>query len=109
MPRGFGSISIKSWPTFGPTGKPVVMVVDRRGIHRAPTLTSTLAHWHAQFRWHCLPARCGHHLNPLEGFWRVLKEKIGAGRCFPDLHQLSQRTRRVLMDPHERPLYAFHW
>src|SRR5262245_58627851 len=109
MQRAFGSISIKSWPTFGPTGKPVVMVVDRSGIHHAPTLASTLAHWHAQFRWHCLPARCGHHLNPLEGFWRVLKEKIGTGRCFPDLHQLSQRTRRVLMDHHERPLYAFHW
>jgi len=94
---------------FGPTGKAVVMVVDRSGIHRAHKLASTLAHWHEQFRLHFLPARCGHHLNPIEGFWRVMKDKIGAGRCFPDLHQLYQRTRRVLMDHHERPIYAFHW
>jgi len=45
----------------------------------------------------------------IEGFWRVLKERIGAGRCFPDLHQLYQRTRRVLMAHHERPIYAFRW
>lgn len=34
---------------FGSTGKPVVMVVDRSGIHRAKKLASTLAHWHEQF------------------------------------------------------------
>jgi hypothetical protein len=45
----------------------------------------------------------------IEGFWRVMKDRIGAGRCFPDLHQLYQRTRRVLMAHQERPLYAFHW
>jgi hypothetical protein len=27
-----------------------------------------------------------------------MKDRIGAGRCFPDLHQLYQRTRRVLTD-----------
>jgi hypothetical protein len=94
---------------FGPTGKAVVMVVDRSGIHRAHTLTSTLPHWHERFRWYVLPARCGHHLTPIEGFWRVLKDRIGAGRCFPDLQQLYQRTRRVLMAHQERPIYAFHW
>ena len=44
----------------------------------------------------------------IEGFWRVLKDRIGAGRCFSDLHQLYQRTRRVLMAHQERPIYAFH-
>jgi transposase len=94
---------------FGHTGKEVVMVVDRSGIHRAHKLASTLTHWHEQFRLYLLPARCGHHLNPIEGFWRVMKDRIGAGRCFPDLHQLYQRTRRVLMAHQERPIYAFHW
>src|SRR5262245_28985401 len=56
-----------------------------------------------------LLVHCGHHLNPIEGFWRVMKDRIGAGRCFPDLHQLYQRTRRVLMAHQERPIYAFHW
>ena len=44
----------------------------------------------------------------IEGFWRVLKDRIGAGRCFPDLHQLYQRTRRVLTDHQARPIYEFH-
>jgi hypothetical protein len=94
---------------FGNTGKEVVMVVDRSGIHRAHQLDATLDHDHATFRLHGLPPHCGHHLNPIAGFWRVMKETIGAGRCFPDLHQLSQRTRRVLMAHQERPMYAFHW
>jgi len=94
---------------FRKTGKEVVMVVDRSGIHRTRKLASTLAHYDGQFQFHLLPARCGHHLNPIEGFWRVMKDRIGAGRCFPALHQLYQRTRQVLMAHQERPIYAFHW
>jgi hypothetical protein len=45
----------------------------------------------------------------MEGFWRVMKDRIGARRCFPDLHQLYQRTRHVLMGHQERPIYEFHW
>jgi hypothetical protein len=95
--------------TFSQTGKEVVMVVDRSGIHRAHKLDTTLAHYHGTLRFHCLPAHGGHHLNPIEGFWRVMKDTIGAGRCFPELLQLYQRTRRVLMAHQERPIYEFHW
>jgi len=93
---------------FGPIGKEVGRVVDRSGIHRAQQLASTLAHWHEQCRWQVLPPRCGHHLKPIEGFWRGRKDRSGAGRCFPDLQPLSQRTRRVLMAHQERPIDAFH-
>jgi transposase len=95
--------------TFRKTEKEVVMVVDRSGIHRAHKLDATLDHYRGKFRFHFLPAHCGHHLNPIEGFWRVMKDAIGAGRCFGDLHQLYQRTRRVLMAHQERPIYAFRW
>jgi transposase len=94
---------------FGQNDKKVVMVVDRSGIHRAKKLASTLEHWHGQFRLHLLPAHCGHHLNPIEGFWRVMKEAINAGRAFANLHLLYQRTRQVLMAHQERPIYEFHW
>jgi DDE superfamily endonuclease len=94
---------------FGHTGQEGVLVVERSGMHRAHKLASTLAHWHKQFRLHFLPPHCGHHFHPMEGFWRVLKERSGAGRCFPDLHQLYQRTRQVLTAQQERPIYAFHW
>ena len=85
------------------------MVVDRSGIHRAGKLTSTLAHYKGKFQFHLLPAHCGHHRNPIEGFWRVMKDAIGAGRCFHHLAQLYQRTRQVLMAHQERPIYEFHW
>ena len=45
----------------------------------------------------------------IEGFWRVMKDTIGAGRCFSDLLQLYQRTRHVLRAHQERPIYEFHW
>jgi hypothetical protein len=95
--------------TFRKTEKEVVVVVDRSGIHRAHKLDTTLNRYQGKVRFHFLPAHCGHHLNPIEGFWRVMKDAIGAGRCFPDLHQLYQRTRRVLMAHQERPIYAFRW
>ena len=94
---------------FSKTGKDVVMVVDRSGIHRAHKLDATLDHYHGTFRFHFFPAHCGHHLNPIEGFWRVMKDAIGAGRWLPDLHQLYHRTRQVLTAHQERPIYAFHW
>ena len=85
------------------------MVVDRSGMHRAHKLDSTLAHYPGKWRLHFLPAHGGHHLHPIEGFWRVMKDAIGAGRCFPDLPQLYQRTRHVLRAHQERPIYEFHW
>src|SRR4029434_6419314 len=60
---------------FRKTDKEVVMVVDRSGIHRAKKLASTLAHYDGQLQFHLFPARCGHHLNPIEGFWRVMKDR----------------------------------
>jgi hypothetical protein len=48
-------------------------------------------------------------LNPIEGFWRVMKDTIGAGRCWRNLPTLYQRTRQVLMVHQERPIYEFHW
>src|SRR5882724_10535383 len=62
-----------------------------------------------KLRFHCLPAHCGHHLSPIEGFWRVMKDAVGTGRCCAALHQLYQRTRQVLMAHQEPPIYEFHW
>jgi DDE superfamily endonuclease len=95
--------------TFSKTGKEVVRVVDRRGLHRAHKLDATLAHDHGKWQFSMLPPHCGHHLKPIEGFWRAMQDAIGAGRCVRDLPQLYQRTRQVLMAHHERPIYAFSW
>jgi hypothetical protein len=94
---------------FGKTGKEVMMVVDRSGIHRAGKLTSTLVLYEGKVQFHLLPAHYGQHLNPIEGFWRAMKDAIGVGRCCHHLSQLYQRTRQGLMAHQERPIYAFHW
>jgi transposase len=86
--EGFRQYIHQVMALFGRTGKEVVMVADRSGIHRAHRLASTLTHGHEPLRWPLVPAPGGHHLNPLEGFWRVMKDRLGAGRCFPDLPQL---------------------
>jgi DDE superfamily endonuclease len=52
--------------TFSKTGKEVVMVVDRSGIHRAHKLDATLDHYKGKLQLHWLPPHCGHHLNPIE-------------------------------------------
>jgi len=95
--------------TFSNTGKEGVMGVDRRGIHRAHKLATTFDHYDGMLRCHFLPAHCGHHRNPIEGFWRVMKDCLGAGRCFAHLHLFYQRTRQVLMAHQARPIYKFHW
>jgi hypothetical protein len=94
---------------FRKTGQDVVLGVDRIGMHRAHKLDATLNHSHGTLRFHGFPAPCGHHLNPITGCWRVMKDASGAGRGFPDLPQLSHRTRQVLMAHQERPMYAFPW
>jgi hypothetical protein len=94
--------------TCSKIGTEVVRVVDRSGIPRAHKLHTTFEHDHGTLRFHCLPAHCGHYLNPIKGFWRVMKGAMGAGRCFGDLGQLYKRARQVLMAHHERPIYAFH-
>ena len=54
--------------TFSKTGKEVVMVVDRSGVHRAHKLDATLEHYHSKVRFHFFPAHCGHHLNPIGNY-----------------------------------------
>jgi hypothetical protein len=94
---------------FGQTDKEVVMVVDRSGLPRAHKLDATLNHYNGKLQLHLFPSHCGHHRNPLEGFWRTMKDTLGAGRYVRHLHQLSKRTRQVLMAHQERPIYAFSW
>jgi len=93
----------------GPTGQAVVLVVDRRGIPRAHKGAPTLTRWAGRRRLHCLPAPSGPQRNPLEGFWRVLKRTVGAGRSFGTLRALEQRTRQVLTAHPSTPISTFHW
>jgi len=110
MLRSCGPISLHHvMAVCSKTGQAVVLVVDRSGSHRAHKLDTTLDHYDGQWRFHFFPAPGVPHLNPMEGFWRVMQGAIGAGRCLGNLHLLYQRTRQVLMGHHERPISEFHW
>ena len=86
------------------------MVVDRSGLHEPISLTRPLPTTQHKFHFHFLPAHCGHHLNPIEGFWRVMKDAMVQDEGWlPTLSQLYTRTRQVLMAHQERPIYEFHW
>jgi hypothetical protein len=95
--------------TCGKTGQEGVMVVDRRGMHRAHKVAPTLARWAGQVRLPFLPAHRGHHLKPLAGCWRVLKSPGGAGRSWSTVRSFYQRTRPVLMAHQLKPISTFHW
>ena len=82
---------------FGKTGKEVVMVVDRSGLHRAHKLDTTLGHYQGKMRFHFLPAHCGHHLNPIEV---CQTQPIKMTWC--PLRLFRQTTRRPLCEAHDR-------
>ena len=65
----------RQWPPPGEKAR-----VDTDTLARAVAVASP-AHW-------------GPPRKPIEGFWRGLKGKSGAGRCLPALHQLYQRMRQ---------------
>jgi hypothetical protein len=79
------------------------------GIHWAHKLASTLEHYNGQLQLHGLLAHGGHHLHPIEGFWRAIKDAIDTGRCLRDLPLLYKHTRQVLMAHQERRIYGLRW
>jgi len=84
------------------------MVVDRSGIHRRTNSTATLATIGANFA----SISTGPLWPPPQPYRRLLagdEDTIGAGRCFGALHQLYQRTRRVLNGASRAPHVAFRW
>ena len=85
------------------------MVVDRSGIHQAPQLDTTRNHSPGTLRRHGFPAHGGPPLHPIDGFWRVMEDAMGAGRGFHERVQRYKRPRQVLLAHHERPMYALHW
>ena len=104
---GAASVYLASAGDLQPTED--IMVGNRSRSYQSHRIDAPLDHSQGQFHCHFLPAHCGPYLNSIAGFWRVLQDAIGAGRCFPDLHQLCQRTRQGLVAHQERPIYVLLW
>ena len=78
-------------------------------LQKASSMAWRMVKCTSETRPHFLPAHCGPQLKPIAGFWRVLKDCMGAERCCANLPLFYHRTRQVLMAHHERPIYELHW
>lgn len=94
---------------LGKQGKEIVLVHDGSGIHKAEKIKKFLEKNKGRIREFKLPAHSGHRLNVMEGFWKVLKDRVNARKSYEDLHLLRDQTRQVLTQHRETPIFHFSW
>lgn len=77
-----------------PTHK-VILVRDRASFHRSPAALAALSLFEHRLRVIGLPAYCSE-LNPIERFWRHLKDLACANRLWSSLPELFAAVEKVL-------------
>lgn len=80
---------------FLPSDRPVVLVLDNASIHHSQVSEALLAYLDNRFLVYWLPPYCSD-LNPIERFWRHLKELACADYLFTSLEQLLASIARTL-------------
>lgn len=77
------------------TDKPIVLVMDNASYHKSQLSQAMLAYFEARSMTVWLPAYCSE-LNPIERFWRHLKDKACANRLFKSIDELLDSIDKVL-------------
>lgn len=77
-----------------PTQK-IVLVMDNASYHRSKTVCAALSLFEPRVRVFWLPKYCPT-LNPIERFWRHLKDLACANKLDQSLENLSDRVRVIL-------------
>ena len=75
--------------------RPLVLVMDNASYHRSALSQAMLACFEDRARTFWLPPYCSD-LNPIERFWRHLKEKACANRLFKSITELLDSVDKVL-------------
>jgi putative transposase len=78
-----------------PADRPVVLVLDNASIHHSQVSEAMLAYLEDRFLVFWLPPYCSD-LNPIERFWRHLKESACADYLFASLPQLLASVAQTL-------------
>ena len=78
-----------------PTSRPVVIVLDNASYHRSHQSAALLAFYETRATVFWLPPYCPD-LNPIERFWRHLKEKACANRLFKTIAEMIDSVDKVL-------------
>lgn len=77
------------------TDKPVVLVMDNASYHKSKLSQAMLAYFEDRSLTVWLPPYCSD-LNPIERFWRYLKERACANRLFKTVDDILDSVDKVL-------------
>ena len=78
-----------------PTDRPVVIVMDNASYHHSKMSQAVLALYENRATTSWLPPYCSD-LNPIERFWRHLKEKACSNRLFKAIEEMIDSVDKVL-------------
>jgi transposase len=77
-----------------PTGH-FILVLDNASIHKSAASLAALSLFEHRVTVIWLPAYCSE-LNPIERFWRYLKEQVCVNKLYPDMTELVQEVTNQL-------------
>ena len=83
-----------------PADRPIVLVLDNASYHRSHVGMATLAYFEHRALAFWLPPYCSE-LNPIERFWRHLKETACANRLFRAVDELVDSVDKVLTNQND--------
>ena len=78
----------------------LVVVLDNASYHHAAAVRACFSLVEARVLVFYLPAYCSH-LNPIERFWRFLKDTVCVDTLFPDLSRLMATVAQVLLQQND--------
>jgi len=74
----------------------LLLVMDNAGYHHSAPVKAALSLFEPRVRVIYLPPRCPD-LNPIERYWRHLKDLACANKLFLDLESLAAAVRQILV------------
>lgn len=78
-----------------PTGH-FILVLDNASIHKSSSSLAALSLFEHRVKVIWLPAYCSE-LNPIERFWRYLKEQVCINKLYPNMADLVQAVIKQLL------------
>jgi transposase len=73
----------------------IILVLDNASIHKSAASMAALSLFEHRIQVVFLPTYCSF-LNPIERFWRHLKDSVCVNKLYPDLEELTQSVEQQL-------------
>lgn len=82
---------VNAYPT-----QPIVLVLDNAPYHTSYASQAAISLFEHRVWFFWLPKYSSLELNPIERFWRFLKDQVCVNKLFPDMTQLVEAVERLL-------------